>query len=350
MPGLGDAIERAVHRAGGNGLSLNELEVLVTRTDQSLATAPHRRATIASTLTALEESGAVRLPASQRQWDASGTPPLPLWVRPPWGSRAKPPSRRVPVPADLRPELAAARSLGTLSPDELVALRQANAWLARRVAQSTLVISHRERSLEVFGHEKRLDALVSSRLFTSGTLSFEVLSCAWTPPLLAFKRVSGAPTALVVENAATFRSLATVLAQRPGPVGVVVYGAGNAFAKTVSGLLDEDIGTLDAVWYFGDLDEEGLLIPRRASAEAVGAGLPALLPALGLYRLLLDHGHGETTPVTEPSRARVAASWLGPLADEAERLLRDGFRFAQEAVGLELLTDEWIGSVDPGSR
>lgn len=339
MVTLETAITRAVAHAGGNGVTLDELEALIVRADPALATSPYRRHRTSEVLAELQRRGLVRLPRDQRQWDRTGVPALPNWVRPPLGSLAKSPSSQVGVPADLRPELASARQLGLISPDERETLNLVNAWLVRRSAGSRpLMVSHRERSLEVFGHEKRLDTMVNARLFTSGVLSFELLSCVWRPPLLTVTRVSDVPTALVVENVATFHSLVDMLMVTPGPVGVVVYGAGNAFTRTVTGLLDPDVGRLTHIWYFGDLDVTGLRIPQAASNKAVEVGLPLVLPQLGLYRLLLAHGRSESTGVVSALDARTAAAWLGTEAATAELVLTAGNRLAQEAVGLELLS------------
>jgi hypothetical protein len=211
-----------------------------------------------------------------------------------------------------------------------------NSWLVHR-SPATLVVPHRERSLQVFGNEKRLDVLRNTRLFTPGVLSFELLSCEWIPPQLAWTRTSSSPVALAVENAATYYSLVQVLRGDPGPVGVVAYGGGNAFTKMVAGLSDPAVGPVSRLLYFGDLDATGLEIPQRTAAEARRCGLPAPEPALGLYRLLLAHGSPQHTPPVGADRAHKCSSWLGPLASDAEQMLINGYWIAQEAVGLELL-------------
>lgn len=93
---------------------------------------------------------------------------------------------------------------------------------------------------------------------------------------------------LVVENHHTYVSLCRTM---PGDseVGVVVYGAGAHFRASVTYLADLQTRPR-RVFYFGDLDVDGLDIPVRASRLATDAGLPTIEPAAVLYRLLLAHG------------------------------------------------------------
>jgi hypothetical protein len=332
------AVTTALEAAGGNGLSLARLEELCVNTDPLLASSPDRRRIIGELTARLEASGVLRLPSRRADWDRSGLPVLPLWVRPPLGSMARPGPASSTLPAYLRPELSAARLLGNLSPAELKTLDAVNSWLVERLGQPLLVVPHRERSLELFGDEKRLDHLLKTRLFSEGQISLELLSCVWVPIQIPWRRVGTGSEVLVVENSATYHSLCAVLGDEPGEMGVVAYGNGNSFAKSLPGLNDPDIGPVDIIWYFGDFDAAGLDIPRAASSSAVATGLPTPIPALWLYELLFEHGHPEPAVPLEPSRAKELAAWLGPLRDQAEHLLLSGVRLAQEAVGLELLT------------
>lgn len=108
------------------------------------------------------------------------------------------------------------------------------------------------------------------------------------------------------------------------------------------------IGRLDGpireIRYFGDLDEDGLRIPRNASQAAAELGLPPVLPAVGLYRRLFDHGlPQDRTPVT-PIIAAELSSWLpDKLAERAAACLGAGQRLAQEAVGRDLLIQDPMG-------
>lgn len=63
------------------------------------------------------------------------------------------------------------------------------------------------------------------------------------------------------------------------------------------------------LWYYGDLDAKGLEMAQGASATAAAFGLPAVRPAVPLYRPLLDRAPRSGIAV-ERTRAAVAAAWL----------------------------------------
>jgi len=221
-------------------------------------------------------------------------------------------------------------------------LLEVNTWLFRHTDE--LVVPVRERSLEIFGHEKTLDSLLVTDAFAQGRLSLETLRARRVAPPLHTHTVSDGNVLLVVENSDTFDSVTRALAARPGRVGVVGWGAGAAFEA--SALSIPDISpAISEIRYFGDLDRSGLHIPASVSELAVASRLPPVRPAVGLYAALLRIGRPRPGQprVTEPAAAKLAA-WLDPTHREATRLLlTSGHRLAQEAVGLAYLLrhDDW---------
>src|SRR5690606_11230488 len=145
------------------------------------------------------------------------------------------------------------------------------------------VIPQRERSLLVFGTEKRLDRLVRSRLFGPGRLTLELLDCWWAPPPLAYRLLDGDGPVVVTANSSGYHSLPPALA---GRASVIAYGAGGSFAQSVASLATLGPG-LD-VLYIGDLDAEGLAIPQRAAMAAIAAGVPPPAPFAELWQGLVD--------------------------------------------------------------
>jgi hypothetical protein len=138
---------------------------------------------------------------------------------------------------------------------------------------------------------------------------------------------------VVVENDNTFHSVHHVLTEEPGPVGHIAWGVGGTFEASVRST--DDLPGVKRVRYFGDLDADGLRIPRNAAATADHESLPPVLPAIGLYRALLETSvrhHGQTT--TSPSQANNLAAWLADsfLVQEAASLLVSGVRIPQEAL------------------
>jgi uncharacterized protein with PIN domain len=200
------------------------------------------------------------------------------------------PRRRVKL-ADLQALLVAAEPALEHAPERRARLHE----VLDELAGAGRVDLPSERSLQLFGYEKRLEALIGGQLFFPGRLTLEQLRCEQVHPPFVFRTIGSGPDVLVVENHHTYVSLSRAL-PRDGDVGVVVYGAGAHFKGSVTFLAD--LSTPRRVLYFGDLDIDGLDIPVHASAVAVAAALPAIEPATALYRLLLDHGR--PVPVEHP--------------------------------------------------
>jgi hypothetical protein len=237
-----------------------------------------------------------------------------------------------------RPELAWAAEL-SFDEQTMADLRAVNAFL-RDGGAARPVVPLRERSLQLFGHEKRLEALMGGQLFFGGRLTLEQLRCEEIHPPFVYERVGDGPDVLAVENHHTFVSLCRALPP-DGPVGIVIYGAGAHFKASVTYLADLPAPPR-RVLYFGDVDVDGLEIPMHASRIAASARLPIIEPAASLYRLL--HDHGTPAPVENPpsrQRVRAVTVWLPEeLRDAATALLDAGQRLAQEWVGTELLARE----------
>jgi len=219
-------------------------------------------------------------------------------------------------------------------------LRQLNGFLiSNRETLPTVPI--KERSLLIFGDEKRLDALLTSSLFRPERLSLASLCCEIVGEPLAWKRgplEAAARPIIAIENAATWHSYCRWNVER-GLFSAVIYGCGNRFVDGVRYLADlfGELGGPRRVLYFGDLDPQGLLIPQEASVRAQAAGLPAVEPHGWSYRQLLALGADRSQPWEGEPPASTLCDWLGELADPARELFRSGRRLAQEHVGWEFL-------------
>jgi hypothetical protein len=337
------AIARVVGGASGRGVTLTELWRAAVTTDAELGSAVDRRARLAAVLERLQAAGRVRLPARRAGYDHSGVPPLPQRVWPVRLPAPAPAPRRSTLPADLLPELASAAKL-TLRVDEVDTLRRVNRFL-RDWDPARPWLPSRERSLEVFDSETRLDELAATRLFQLGVLSHDRLRCFPVHPPFVHARVGATGVVLAVENHDTYASALRALRLNDRGIGVVAYGAGKAFCASVTYVAELD-PPATAVWYFGDLDGEGLRIPALADQVARHARLPPVRPAAGLYGRLLERNRRRAAKRTYPPEEAVAlAAWLpGPHQATASALLVDGHRLPQEAVTFEELAkpDLWL--------
>jgi hypothetical protein len=303
---------------------------------------PERRTHLAH---ALGQLAAARLVTPSKKQDVSATPHLPARLTLP-APGPSPSATALARATAWRPELAwVVRSRPTLG--QVEQLRRVNNWLRDRGRDSD-VIPLRERSLEVLGHEKKLDALLGTALFAPGRLTLGLLRTFRTHPPLPSVRVGDGPVLMVVENDNTFHSIRTVLAADPGPVGYVAWGAGAAFEASVRSC--GDLPGVARVRYFGDLDAAGLRIPRNAAQTATREGLPAVAPALGLYRALLASTvRQDGQPPLTPEQASPLTTWLGDpaLTAPAAALLQAGARVPQEALTLTALSSDrgWLNDL-----
>jgi hypothetical protein len=336
-PSLGVTAAAVARRLEGwprRQVRLTELQALLVAAEPALEHAPERRVRLREVLDELVDADLVELP-SERAYDRSAKPVLPRFVR--LDRPAPAPPRVSGATVAWRPELAWATDI---SVDErtLADLRAINAFFRDHGGEHPIV-PLRERSLHLFGHEKRLEALMGGQLFFPGRLTLEQLRCEEVHPPFVSESIGPSPDVLVVENHHTFVSLCRAL-PHDGNIGVVVYGAGAHFKGSVTFL--GDLPTPPRrVLYFGDLDIDGLDIPVHASAVSTTAGLPAIEPTSLLYRLLLDYGQPVLVE-NPPSRNRVLrlTAWLqDDVRADAIEVLTGGRRLAQEWVGTELLAE-----------
>ena len=224
---------------------------------------------------------------------------------------------------------------------ELEDLLKLNAFLSTHSATG-VIVPIKERSLQIFGDEKRLDSLLSSILFRSSHLDEKRdLACEVIGVPLAWKRgpsgTSNHPL-IVLENAATWHSYCRWNEQRNLFSGVV-YGDGNRFIDGIRYLPDifKEIGGPRRVLYFGDLDPQGLRIPQTASKTLQDKGLPPVEPHLWSYRQLLKLGNGRSQPYDGEPASPTLCDWLGDCAEPARQIFVANQRLAQEHVGWEFL-------------
>lgn len=291
---------------------------------------PDRGALLLQALKELAANGALALPAAA-SWERAGSPPLPLWVTLKKSAR--------PEAAD-HSEVTWLPQLGfwpELRPSQLSALRPINDFLLRRQG-SFLTVPIKERSLEIFGDEKRLDNMCSGDALFGGRLQLSAIGCFRVPQPLPYRKVDepGKP-ALIVENHDTYWSFGE-WNQTARQYSAVVYGGGENFRLTGRALHHalHETGASRAE-YFGDLDPKGVSIPLDFN-RTVEPGYPTVTAALPLYRWLLSNGVRRSKPGCSTFAAGIAAAWLNAeLADELEAVWVKGEWLPQEALGTEQL-------------
>ncbi|HEY5892352.1 MAG TPA: SbcC/MukB-like Walker B domain-containing protein [Chthoniobacterales bacterium] len=216
----------------------------------------------------------------------------------------------------------------------------------RHGGRSRILTPIKERSLEIFGDEKRLDALIGgSTLFQKG-LTPAMLACFQVAEPLGWQR-GPKPSApiLIVENASTWDSYAR-WNQSSEAFSAIVYGRGKVIVDAISRLSDifKEIGGIRPVYYFGDIDAAGLQIPQIASRRAVRHfSLPPIFAHLESYRWLLAAKDKAVPYESSQILTEANYAWLDNLADPVREILNAGKRLAQEHIGWELLKNTEIG-------
>jgi hypothetical protein len=295
----------------------------------------HTRAQLLRLLTALESGGQLHLPKGKKHWMPS-EPSMPRWVR-----LSKPATPAGDATIWL-PMLAFAAK----NPDgpQRDALRCINAWL-RECGPPRVRVPVRERSLEIFGNEKRLDELIQpdGSLF-NGQLHVRDLGCFRVAVPLPYQTPDRAPngaSVLIVENHHTYWSLCE-WNRESRHYAAVAYGAGNAFSSAAEHLDDirQKTGG-DALRYLGDIDSKGLEIPARTNRRRLKQGLTEIRPETRFYAWLLENGVRRQAK-RPPTKEQIAIwrDWLTPkLRSPVQQLLQQGLWIPQESLGLAELED-----------
>jgi len=301
---------------------------------------PDARAKLAGWLSLLAETNDISLPKGSRLYDRSDSGNLPAWVE-----LTRPDELREPLPVDPEkfawaPELRFAHTVRDAR--QLHVLLLVQQFLAEG-GRGRPLVPIKERSIELFGREKRLEMLKGGWLFEPRRLSLELLRCFLVPPPLLWESPGGETRScpvLVLENHNTYHSFAR-WNRAASCYAAVVFGNGDAFKSGAAGLVEvvRSLSWDGRLFYFGDLDPEGLIIPLAASATLSTVEMPALQPHHGCYRKLLARAKAATLPTgTELVFPMDSRGWLGEdLASDVESWFGKGVRLAQELVGWEQL-------------
>jgi hypothetical protein len=306
---------------------------------------PEQATELAAALDELSARGTLILPSGA--WDYSTFPPLPHSVTV-VGARRAPRERRW-VHFPWRRELGWVSSLPEISEARFTDLVAVNSWLAHLDGGPVAVVPARYRSVELFGDEKRLEAIARTGLFGPGRLTFELLACVRIPAPLPSAMVGDGPAVLVVENSDTYWTAVDVLRGSSGhPIGAVAWGSGNAFPSQVSAF-SVDLGgrgpVTGDVWYWGDLDPPGVAIAVEAARVAARAGgAVAVRPAAGLWAAMAERPVQDAGRVTWPDPA-AGLSWFGAQVWHLFDPVRNvAGRVAQEAVPGNVI-GEWSAAL-----
>lgn len=296
---------------------------------------PEARARLRRMLDGLVRREQLRFPKTSALFDRIQAPPLPKWVQWPRPAHRRTPRERAAAVA-WHPRLAEVPDLPGLTEAELEAASRIQRFLAQPDEGSWLTV--RERSLRLFGDDKRLEELAKGRLFGPGRLELAHLRCRLVHLPVVSREVGPGDGALIIENKDTFDSACRALERLEASGGFrwVLFGAGHAINRSICSLLDweERPGRLV---YFGDLDARGLEIAIQLGETSATLGLPAVECAGWLYEALVATARRMRLDLRgrHPAAARLddLALWLpASIRASVVELLGRGGRWPQEAL------------------
>lgn len=296
-----------------------------------LASNPERYLLLLNAVRAMETEKLVQLPA-KGSWEKIGNPPLPNWIQ---VVREDLPRERVDYASvPWVPELGFWTELKPPAIDAAVTI---NEFLLKR-RTSLRLVPIKERSLEIFGDEKRLDAMRFGNTLFGGRLALAAIGAFQVPLPLPYRQAQapGRPV-LVVENHNSFWSFGE-WNQTARQYAAVVYGSGNEFRSSGAALgqvLQEVSGV--GAEYLGDLDPTGVRIPLEYNLALQNEGIP-ITPATQFYRWLLATGLRRNRTDGQEFLGTIANDWLGvELGEAVSAMWAAGQWIPQEALGFEAL-------------
>ncbi len=327
----------ALRNTGRRRISLEELRAQFAKACPELAELADRRTRLSRIIRNAADVGDIFLPRRPQSWDNIGGAPLPGFVL--LADRHEPRAPVVIASYAWHPLLAfVAHERNRL---RLEAAKQVNEWL-KSDPDLKLIVPIKERSLEIFGDEKRLDRLrTGETLF--GQLTLADIGCRVCPLPLPFD--PGPTTALgrpllIVENNDTWASFSEWNRTRGRYAAIAYAGGGNAKSLAYDEtFIDELLIRFKSteLLYFGDIDPAGLRIASKASLRRAARQTLPLMPETRLYAWLLDQGR--RTPADKNERATAEdIAWLPrDLRGAVEELFAAGQRIPQEALGTRSL-------------
>lgn len=242
------------------------------------------RATLADLLQHAAASGALTLPKTQAAWDRALKPPLPKFILFPAEDLPAPPKRW--KERAWHPLLEWVTGLAYLTTGQEAFLSRVNEGLVHGWFDEVAPMKY--RSLQLTGHEKKLQSTQATKLFGPGRLTLDLLGCEPDVHPMVVHSVGTSRAVLIMENAGAFHVARRVLSKMDqAPYGAVAFGGGNRLPNSLPALKDLDTAA-EAVHYLGDLDWEGLAIAARGRKVCADVGLPPLVPPPGLHEAMLE--------------------------------------------------------------
>ena len=205
-------------------------------------------------------------------------------------------------------------------------------------------ISINERSYELFGDEKFLDSPQGRKILMTIKIGINELKCYKTyEPFFYYGMVSGpSGNILIVENKDTFYSfkklfLDGVVKWKNIRFSMLIYGEGNKINKSIDYLSEIGVPCTVNIYYFGDLDPEGINIYYRLSQNKKYDIRPMEL----YYRTMFDRRKGGLVKNKQTWNQSAMNDFFEKISFKDEQAVKEYLAFGlyvpQEALNIEVL-------------
>jgi hypothetical protein len=306
--------------------------------DSSLSSNDYSKAKLLKLLEKIEKDKSIALPKSKdaKYW-IKGKPELPQWIKILNIKKSK--EEEVIY---WHPKLSFMYNESNFLTRELA--KQINNYLINR-KKNPFSIAIKERSLQIFGDEKKLDSLRKGTIFQHITL--EDIDCYLVPiPIISTKLNNNSNKIIIIENYNTYNSFCRYN-QKTNYYCEVIYGWGvNANSDEMVQAIYErwERNNKLSVYYFGDIDPTGVNI-----AIGLGSRLNRVSTNITFkidkrhYSYILTYGIRDTKnyKFKKNQNELYAGELFGELYNDMKILFEKRIRIAQEALNIEILMNKF---------
>jgi hypothetical protein len=333
-------LQSALRDVGRIRIDLPSLQNIFLDCNPELRDHPDRFSILKEHLDKLAQERFLTLPATKRSTLSGSTPALPLWIK---VVRTRAKSAIDPYAISWVKELAFCVSLkhaGQLRTAKII-----NDFMIQNRHLLSDMIPARERSVQIFGDEKRLDSITARGALFQGRLPLSALGAFEVPlPVPCEKAIALHKPVLVVENHHTYWSFCA-WNRIQAEYSAVMFGGGNMVLNNDVGL-SQLIAEMQATEfeYFADIDARGVLIAEELFDLMFRKHAIVGRPAMRFYRWLLRNGRRVRTRREQSAQTLnldKIKTFPVDFVSEFEALLAAAERIAQESLNHTILKNDF---------
>ncbi len=208
-------------------------------------------------------------------------------------------------------------------------------------------VSMNERSFEIWGREKFLQKEGGMRILKNLGVTLDKLNIyETTEPLSYYSHIKDVPqNVLILENKDTFYSMRRHLLKGNTdilgmPIGTLIYGKGKGIAKSFKDFTycvePYLTNKSNNIFYFGDLDYEGILIYE--SLSKVFEEHTSITPYINAYKAMLNKADMNSLPLTKEGQNKNISSLFLENFEEKDRIEINKILSSNKYIPQEILS------------